>query len=84
MEKHSVVIENRGRITVTDVVSLDTFDEEEVCADLSEGRILIKGKRLHIQKLDLEEGAAVVMGELLSVEYIQKKKERSRICKIFK
>jgi sporulation protein YabP len=84
MEKHSVVIENRGRITVTDVVSLDTFDEEEVCADLSEGRILIKGKRLHIQKLDLEEGAAVVMGDISSVEYMQKKKERSRVCKLFK
>lgn len=84
MEKHSVTIENRGKITITDVVSVDTFDEEEVCADLSEGGILIKGKGLHIQMLDLEEGTAVITGEVSAVTYVQKKKGKGKICKFLK
>lgn len=84
MEKHSITIENRERMTITDVVSLDTFDEEEVCADLSEGRIIIKGRKMHIQLLDLEAGTAVIMGEISEVTYVQKKKEKGRICKFLK
>ena len=84
MEKHSVTIENREKIIITDVTSLDTFDEEEVCADLSEGGIIIKGRKMHIQQLDLETGTAVIMGEISAVTYVQKKKGKGRICKFLK
>ena len=84
MEKHSVTIENREKILITDVISMDTFDEEEVCADLSEGGIIIKGQKMHIQQLDLETGTAVIMGEISSVTYVQKKKGKGRICKFLK
>ena len=84
MEKHSVTIENREKITITDVVSLDTFDEEEVCADLSEGGIIIRGHKMHIQQLDLEAGITVIMGEVTAVTYVQKKKGKGRICKFLK
>lgn len=84
MEKHSVTIENRERVTITDVVSLDTFDEEEVCADLSEGGMVIKGKKMHIHLLDLEAGTAVITGEVSDITYVQKKKGKGRICKFLK
>ena len=84
MEKHSVTIENREKIIITDVISLDTFDEEEVCADLNEGGIIIKGRKMHIQQLDLETGTAVIMGEISAVTYVQKKKGKGRICKFLK
>lgn len=84
MDKHTVTVENREIITVTDVKSVDAFDEEEVCADLSEGGIIIKGKRLHIHKLDLEEGIAVIMGEMTSMTYVKKKADKSLKRKLFK
>ena len=84
MEKHSINIENREKITITDVKSVDTFDEEEVCAVLSEGGLLISGKGLHIHMLDLDEGTAVITGVISSVTYTQKKAEKGFMRKFRK
>ena len=84
MEKHNIVIDNREKISVTDVKSVDTFDEEEICADLSEGGLVIKGRQLHINELSLEAGTAVITGEILQVSYIQKKAEKSLMKKLLK
>lgn len=84
MEKHSIVIENREKISVTDVKSVDTFDEDEICAQLSEGGLLIKGRDLHIQELSLDTGNAVITGEITELSYIQKKADKSLLKKILK
>lgn len=84
MEKHNVTIENREKITVTAVESIGTFDEGEVCAELTEGRIVIKGKGLNIRLLDLEKGVTVIDGEVDSVTYGGKKSEGSFMRKLLK
>ena len=84
MEKHSVTIENREIITITDVKGIDTFDEEEVCIQLTEGSMIIRGKRMHIQKLDLDECVAAVNGEIKSVTYSKKNPEKSVVKKFWK
>ncbi len=84
MEKHNIVIDNREKISITDVKSVDTFDEEEICADLSEGGLVIKGRQLHIQMLDLEVGTAVITGEISQLSYVQKKADKSLIKKLLK
>lgn len=84
MEKHSIVIENRGKLSITDVKSVDAFDEEEICADLSEGGLVIKGRQLHIQMLDLTAGTAEITGEIAQVSYVQKKSEKNMLKKMFK
>lgn len=84
MEKHNIVIDNREKISVTDVKSVDTFDEEEICANLSEGGLVIKGRQLHIQMLDLDAGTAVITGEISMVSYVQKKAEKSLMKKLLK
>lgn len=84
MEKHSVNIENREKITITEVKSIDTFDEEEVQAELTEGGLVIKGKRLHIHMLDLEEGSAVITGEISALTYTRKKAEKTLIRRMLK
>ena len=84
MEKHSVTIENRETMTITDVSGIDTFDEEEVCIQLREGGIVIKGKRLHIQKLDLDQGETVVSGEIQALSYTKKSTERKLLRKLKK
>lgn len=37
MENHTVMIDNRETITVTDIKEIDSFDEDEVRATLSKG-----------------------------------------------
>lgn len=73
MENHMITIDNREKITVTDVADIDNFDEEEICANLKSGGLVIKGKNLHIQMLDLAEGKSVITGEITSLAYTQKK-----------
>ena len=86
MENHVITIDNREKITVTEVADIDNFDEEEICANLKTGGLLIKGKGLHIQMLDLGEGKAVITGEINSLAYTQKKdkSEKGHIRKILK
>lgn len=84
MEKHNIVIDNKEKISITDVKSVDTFDEEEICANLSEGGLVIKGRQLHIQMLDLDAGTAVITGEISMLSYVQKKAEKSLVKKLLK
>lgn len=84
MEKHSVTIENREIITITSVTGIDTFDEEEVCIQLTEGSLIIKGKKMHIRKLDLEEAVAAISGEIKSAAYSRKNPENNIFRKLKK
>ena len=84
MEKHNVTIENREIISITDVTGIDTFDEEEVCIQLTEGGLIIKGKNLHIQKLDLDCGEAIIAGEITALTYMKKSPDKKLFRKLIK
>ncbi len=84
MEKHNVTIENREIMTITDVRGIDTFDEEEVCIQLNEGGLVIKGKNLHIQKLDLDAGEAIIAGEITALTYMKKSPDKKLFRKLMK
>ncbi len=72
MENHYISIENREKITISQVTDVDAFDEDALWANLSEGSIEITGKNLNIEKLDLSEEILVVTGTICSVTYTDK------------
>ena len=86
MENHNITVENRERITVTEVADVDSFNEQTVIVALKQGGLLIKGEKLHIQKLDLSEGKVVISGSLQSLAYTEKanKGESGFLKKILK
>ncbi len=61
------------RICVTEVTSVEAFDEETILTNLREEGLIISGKNLHIEALDLEEGKLVAEGEIESLSYTKKK-----------
>lgn len=75
MENHLITIDNRQKISISEVSDIDNFDEEEIRANLKEGGLIIKGKGLHIQRLDLAEGVAVITGEVNALTYTQGAKQ---------
>lgn len=75
MENHLITIDNRQKISITEVADIDNFDEEEICANLKEGGLTIKGKGLHIQKLDLAEGTVIITGEITALNYTHREKQ---------
>ncbi|NLP29955.1 MAG: sporulation protein YabP [Clostridiales bacterium] len=70
---HNLYIEDRKLITISEVTEVDNFDEESILLTVQGSNLLLKGQNLHIQKLDLEEGKAVISGTLNSVNYSEKK-----------
>ena len=73
MENHHITIDNRERITVTQVADVDAFDEAVLWANLKEGSLEITGEKLNMEKLDLEAGILVITGRIHSLEYTDKK-----------
>mgnify|MGYP000857214510 len=66
---HSLILENRKLLTATGVSNVDSFDEDTIIAYTDLGEIVIKGKGLHISKLNLETGEMNLDGEINSVSY---------------
>ncbi|MBO5666435.1 MAG: sporulation protein YabP [Firmicutes bacterium] len=71
-QRHTLTIDDRQSLEVTDVKDVGSFSEEEVLMTLSEGGLVIKGEGLHMVQLDLEEGRAVLSGRVHSLVYTQK------------
>ena len=77
MENHRIEIDNRERITITQVADVDAFDEAVLWANLKEGSLEISGEKLHIEKLDLESGILIVSGRMQTLAYTDKKGSRT-------
>ena len=65
----NLLLEDRGRLLVSGVTDVDSFDEDTIVAYTDLGEIVIKGKGLHISKLNLETGELSLDGEISGVAY---------------
>lgn len=66
---HSILMENRQRVSITGVQDVDSFDESSVILVTDLGYITLHGVDLHISKLNLEEGQLIVEGEIIALQY---------------
>lgn len=65
----SVFIENRKKIIVTGVTDVISFNEEGVVMLTDLGELTVYGRKLHIGKLNLENGELEITGDLSCCEY---------------
>ena len=68
---HSVILENRKSFTATGVSNVDSFDEQTIVAYTDLGELVVKGKNLHINKLNVETGELTLDGEISSLSYAE-------------
>lgn len=83
MENHYITIENRSRVTVSQVTDVDAFDEQTLWANLKEGGLEITGENLNVEKLDMAEGVLIVTGSVCSLTYTDKGMKKSRVWRRF-
>lgn len=83
MENHYITIENRSRVTVSQVADVDAFDEQTLWANLKEGGLEITGENLNVEKLDMAEGILIVTGMLCSLTYTDKGMRKGRGLRAF-
>ncbi|MDD4781301.1 MAG: sporulation protein YabP [Tissierellia bacterium] len=82
----SLLLENKEVLHVTGVDSVDNFNDEAVVLITNKGKLTIKGQKLTISKLNVEEGKLIVKGNINALSYSENdnKEKVSLVKRIFK
>ena len=83
----NLILENRGKLSVSGVNDVLSFDDQVVMIDTELGLLTVKGENLRINKLSLDTSEVIVEGEISSLAYSQNKQDKSSgtlLSKIFK
>lgn len=70
--RHTMILEQREKLSLTGVLDVISFDEDVVVAETELGILILKGINLHVSKLNLEKGDLDVDGEINSIVYEEK------------
>lgn len=69
---HSLILEDRKRLSVSGVQDVDCFDEETVVLYTNMGKLVIHGKNLHVNSLNVDTGDFLLEGDIGSLQYAEK------------
>ena len=86
--KHRLVVEQRESVSVSGVMDVISFDEEQVICETDMGVLILRGTNLHVTGLNLEKGSLEIFGEIVAINYEAEvqgsRKKASMFGKIFK
>ena len=84
----NLLLENRGKLSITGVLDVLSFDDQVVIVETELGLLTVKGESLRINKLSIDTSEVVVEGDISSLSYsdkeFDKKGSSSFLGKIFK
>ena len=83
----NLILENRGKLSISGVLDVVSFDDQVVMVDTELGLLTVKGENIRISKLSLDTAEVIVEGEISSLSYSQNKQEKNSgtiLSKIFK
>ena len=66
---HDLILEGRGKLTVTGVKRVLRCDAESAALDTSKGTLHLSGAALSIESLDLDKGEVKLTGRVDALEY---------------
>lgn len=86
--KSNLALENRKRLSLTGVVEVLSFDDEKILLNTSVGMLTVKGQGLKMNKLDVQNGDVIIVGNIGFMVYsgseIKKKEKVSIFARLFK
>ena len=83
----NLILENRGKLSISGVNDVLSFDDQVVMIDTELGLLTVKGENIRINKLSLDTSEVIVEGEISSLAYSQSKQDKNSgtlLSKIFK
>lgn len=83
----NLILENRGKLSISGVLDVLSFDDQVVMVETELGLLTIKGEGLRINKLSLDTSEVIVEGDISYLSYSNSEKEKEKgsfISKIFK
>jgi sporulation protein YabP len=86
-KKSSMMLENRKRLSLSGVIEVISFNDEQIILNTSLGTLIIKGEELRMNKLDVQNGDIMITGTVNSCAYINKESKQDKesiLAKLFK
>ncbi len=83
----NLILENRGKLTISGVLDVLSFDDQVVIVETELGLLTVKGENLRINKLSIDTSEVIVEGDIYNLNYSEKeldKKNGNFLGKIFK
>lgn len=83
----NLILENRGKLSVSGVLDVLSFDDQVVMIETELGLLTVKGQNLRINKLSIDTSEVIVEGEISYLSYsegAQNKSSGGLLGKIFK
>ncbi|SEF79800.1 sporulation protein YabP [Caloramator fervidus] len=86
IKEHKIYIDNRGKIDISGVNAIYTFNDEQVSLSTVMGNLLIRGKDLKVNKLNVDSGDVSIVGQINSLSYTSKDegKNENLLKKLFR
>lgn len=83
----NLILENRGKLSISGVLDVLSFDDQVVIVETELGLLTVKGENLRINKLSIDTSEVMVEGTISLLSYSDKDSEKvktSFMSKIFK
>lgn len=68
-QPHRLTLDERGKLELTGVTEVESFDESMVVLHTTKGTLVVRGTGLHLQLLSLDGGQVRVDGTVDSMTY---------------
>ena len=81
---HKLTLDGRGRLSVSGVSDVESFDEQMVVLSTSRGTLVVRGERLHLEMLSLEGGEVRMEGQVDSLPYESDAREGGFLSRLFR
>ncbi|MCY6356594.1 sporulation protein YabP [Clostridium sp. ZS2-4] len=86
-KKSNLTLENRKKLVLSGVVEVISFDDRSIILDTTLGTLTVRGQDLKMNKLDVQNGDIVILGQVNSCIYTtteSKKDKESIIARLFR
>lgn len=83
----NLILENRGKLSISGVLDVLSFDDQVVIVETELGLLTVKGENLRINKLSIDTSEVTVEGTISLLSYSDKDSEKGKtsfMSKIFK
>jgi sporulation protein YabP len=86
-KKSSMMLENRKKLSLSGVIEVISFNDEQIILNTSLGTLITKGEGLRMNKLDVQNGDIMITGTVNSCVYTNKESKQDKesiLAKLFK
>ena len=83
----NLILENRGKLSISGVNDVLSFDDQVVMVETELGLLTVKGENLRINKLSIDTSEVIIEGDISYLAYSDKELEKNKgsiLNKIFK